>query len=108
MKTLYPKEPSSLFPNLVSVALRRLKTRLQRDYLKAYPDSGEIIRRVLDHEEARAWELSSFPHLILPDLVEAHFAGLDFQPGGSSRHTAAASQDFTTVKMSKSAFALCG
>jgi hypothetical protein len=108
MKTLYPNEPSSLFPNLVSVALRRLKTRLQRDYLKAYPDSGEIIRRVLDHEEAIAWELSSFPHLILPDLVEVHFAGLGFQPGGPSRHTTAASHDFTTAKMSKSAFALCG
>ena len=108
MKTLYPNEPSSLFPNLVSVALRQLKARLQRDYQKAYPDSGEIIRRVLDHEEARAWELSSFPHLILPDLVEAHFVGLGFQPGGPSRHTAATSQDFTTAKMSKSAFALCG
>jgi hypothetical protein len=31
---------------------------------------------VLDEEEAKAWDLSFFPHLFLPDLVEAHIATL--------------------------------
>jgi hypothetical protein len=108
MKTLYLQEPSSPFPNLVSVALGQLKRRLQRNYQKAYPNSGEIVRRVLDHEEARARELSLFPHLILPDLAEAHFAQLGFQPAEPGRDTAAAPQDFTTAETSKSAFVLCG
>ena len=108
MKTRYPQEPLSPFPNLISVALRQLKTRLQQNYQKAYPDSGEIIRRVLDHEEARAWELSLFPHLILPDLVEAHFAELGFQPAEPGRDGTAALQDFTAAETSKGAFALCG
>jgi hypothetical protein len=38
---------------------------------------GRVNRRrkrpqlVLDEEERNAWELSLFPHLLLPDLVEA-------------------------------------
>ena len=108
MKTQFPKELSPLFPNLVSVALSQLKIRLQRDYQKAYPDSGEIIHRVLDQEEARARQLSFFPHLILPDLVEVHFAELGFQPAKTGRDEVALSQPFTTPKSSKSAFALCG
>jgi hypothetical protein len=108
MKTQYPKELFPLFPNLVSVALSQLKTRLQRDYQKAYPGSGEIIHRVLDQEEARARQLSFFPHLILPDLVEVHFAELGFQPATTSSKKVAVSQAFTTAEPSKSAFALCG
>jgi hypothetical protein len=108
MKTQYPKQLSPLFPNLVSVALSQLKTRLQRDYQKAYPGSGEIIHRVLDQEEARARQLSFFPHLILPDLVEVHFAELGFQPTKTSPDKVALSQPFTTAEPSNSAFALCG
>jgi hypothetical protein len=107
MKTQYPKELSPLFPNLVSVALTQLKTRLRDDYKKAYPDSGEIIHRVIDCEEARARELSFFPHLILPDLVEAHFTELGFQPAITSRAAATPSQDFIAAETSNSAFALC-
>jgi hypothetical protein len=33
----------------------------------------------LDEEEAKAWELSPFPHLLLPDLVEAHIVKLNLQ-----------------------------
>jgi hypothetical protein len=56
-----------------------LKHRLRDDYEAAYPGLSEIIRLVLEEEEARAWELTPFPHLVLPDLVEAHVAtlGLD-------------------------------
>ena len=97
MKTDQLQEPASLFPKMVSVALGRLKKQLQHDYQKAYPDSGEIIHLVLDEEEAKACEISFFPHLILPDLVDARIAQLGLQPA-----------DFTTTKMPKTAFALCG
>ena len=30
-----------------------------------------------DEEETEAWELSLFPHLLLPDLVEAHIEKLN-------------------------------
>ena len=97
MKTDQPQEPAALFPKMVSIALGRLKKQLQHDYQKAYPDSGEIIHLVLDEEEAKACEISFFPHLILPDLVDARIAQLGLQPA-----------DFTTTKMPKTAFALCG
>ena len=97
MKTDQLQEPAALFPKMVSVALGRLKKQLQHDYQKTYPDSGEIIHLVLDEEEAKAWEISFFPHLILPDLVDARIAQLGLQPA-----------DFTTTKMPKTAFALCG
>ena len=97
MKTDQPQEPAALFPKMVSIALGRLKKQLQHDYQKTYPDSGEIIHLVLDEEEAKAWEISFFPHLILPDLVDARIAQLGLQPA-----------DFTTTEMPKTAFALCG
>src|SRR5439155_7696365 len=58
----------------------QLKQRLQQDYEQVYPGLGEIIRLILDEEETTAWELSLFPHLFLPDLVEAHVAKLGLQP----------------------------
>src|SRR6266699_2288752 len=60
-------------------AVSKLKNRLQRDYEQAYPGLGDLVRIVLDEEEAKAWELS-FPHLLLPDLVEAHIAQLKLEP----------------------------
>jgi len=80
MKTDQLQEPTPLSPQMVSGALGRLKKRLQHRYQKTYPDSGEIIQLLLDEEEARAREISFFPHLILPDLVEAHIAELGLQP----------------------------
>src|SRR5437763_14238246 len=71
---------TAIFPNIVSVALVRLKQRLQQDYERAYPDLREIVHLVLDEEESKAGELSSFPHLLLPDLVEAHIANLNLRP----------------------------
>ncbi len=107
MKTDHLQEPASLFPQMVSVALGRLKKRLQHDYQKAYPDSGEIIHLVLDEEEAKAWQISFFPHLIMPDLVDAHIAKLSLQPAETRHDTADFSHDFTTTEMPKTAFALC-
>ena len=108
MKTDQLQEPASLFPKMVSLALGRLKKQLQHDYQKAYPDSGEIIHLVLDEEEAKAQQLSFFPHLIFPDLVDAHFARLGLQPAETRRDTASPSRDFGKARMSKTAFALCG
>ena len=69
-----------VFLQTVSAAVTQLKQRLQQDYEQAYPGLGEIIHLVLDEEEAKAWELSLFPHLFLPDLVEEHVAKLGLQP----------------------------
>jgi hypothetical protein len=108
MKTDQLQEPAPLFPQMVSVALGRLKKRLQHDYQKEHPDSDEIIHLVLDGEEAKAWEISLFPHLILPDLVAARIAKLGLQPADSRHDTAALSYNFTATEMPKTAFALCG
>ena len=64
----------------MSDAVNRLKQQLQQDYEHAYPSLREIIHLVLDEEETRARELSGFPHLLLPDLVEAHVANLNLPP----------------------------
>jgi hypothetical protein len=74
-----PEAATAVFLQTVSAAITQLKQKLQKDYEQAYPGLHEIIRLVLDEEEANAWELS-FPHLFLPDLVEAHVAKLNLQP----------------------------
>jgi hypothetical protein len=107
VKTYQLQEPAPLFAQMVSVALNRLKKRLKRCYQKAYPDSGEIIRRMIDEEEAKAWEVSFFPHLILPDLVDARIGKLGLQPDETRHDTAGLSHDFTMTEMPKTAFALC-
>lgn len=68
------------FPQTVSAALALLKQQLQKDYDEAYPQLREIIHLVLDEEESNAWNLTAFPHLLLPDLVEAHVAKLNLRP----------------------------
>ena len=79
MKTDQYPDPAPVFPQIVTNAVSRLKNRLQQDYERIYPDLGDLVRIVLDEEEAKAWELS-FPHLFLPDLVEAHIAQLGLRP----------------------------
>jgi hypothetical protein len=76
---------TAVFLQTVSAALTQLKQRLQRDYEQAYPGLGEIIHLVLNEEEAKAWELSLFPHLFLPDLVEAHVAKLGLEPAATKQ-----------------------
>jgi hypothetical protein len=74
----YP-DPAAVFPQIVTNAVSRLKNRLQQEYERTYPDLGNLVRIVLDEEEAKAWELS-FPHLFLPDLVEDHITQLGLRP----------------------------
>jgi len=107
MKTDEPNNLTTIFPNIVSVALAGLKQRLRQDYERAYPDLREIVHLVLDEEESKAWELSSFPHLLLPDLVEAHIAKLNLQPAETRHEEAFAPQDFTETDNCEPAFALC-
>jgi hypothetical protein len=85
MKTEEHPEPTAVFIQRITAAVSELKDRLQQDYERTYPGLGEIIRIVLDEEEAKAWELSFFPHLFLPDMVETHIATLGLKPG-ESRH----------------------
>jgi hypothetical protein len=77
MKTGDQQPEDAGFRQKVSVAVTRLKKRWQHDYEQAYPELREIIDLVLDEEERNAWELSLFPHLLLPDLVEARLAKLN-------------------------------
>ena len=106
MKTDQLQESATPFPQMVSVALGRLKKRLLHDYQKAYPDSGEIIHRMIDEEEAKARELSFFPHLILSDLVDERMGKLGLRPAETRQDTAGLSHDFTTTEMPKTVFAL--
>jgi len=79
MKTDHQSE-TAVFLQTVSVAIAQLKQQLQHDYEQAYPDLREIVHLVLDEEETKARELSLFPHLLLPDLVEAHVEKLNLRP----------------------------
>ena len=107
MKTDQLTNPTAGFPNLVSVALIRLKQRLQQDHERAYPDLREIVHLVLDEEESKAWELSPFPHLLLPDLVEAHVAKLNLQPAETRHENIFAPNGFPEADNCEPAFALC-
>lgn len=70
-------EEIPIFPAPATSVVSQLKNRLQQQYEQAYPELGDIIRYVIDEEEANAWNLLSLaPHLFLPDLVEAHMAQL--------------------------------
>lgn len=81
MKTNLTIEPTkTVFLQTVANALIHLKQQIERDYERVYPELREIIHLILDEEEQRARDLSSFPHLLLPDLVEAHITKLNLQP----------------------------
>src|SRR5205823_6885642 len=99
---------TAIFPNIVSVALVRLKQRLQQDYERAYPDLREIIHLVLDEEESKAWKLSSFPHLLLPDLVEAHVANLNLRPAETKHDDVFAPHRFDQIENYEPALVLRG
>ena len=106
MKTDTQSEP--VFLQTVSVAVAQLKQRLQQDYEQAYPDLREIIHLLLDDEEANAWELSLFPHLLLPDLVEARLTNLNLHPIETKHDDIFASRGCKRIETRQSAFALCG
>jgi PAS domain-containing protein len=103
----------AVFLQTVSVAIARLKQRLQQDYEQANPGLRKIVHLVLDEEETKAWELSLFPHLLFPDLVEAHIAKLNLQPASRLRKARArqgvvVKHEFTEIDDHQSVFALCG
>ena len=61
-------------------AVAELTRRLQAHYEGIHPDQSEAVRNAIAEAEATAWELSNFPHLFLPDLIEARIAELALQP----------------------------
>lgn len=69
-------------------AVEELTHRLQARYERIHPDQSELIGHVIAEAEAKAWELSYFPHLFLPDLVEARIAELTLQPAFARSGTA--------------------
>ena len=103
MKTDLLTDPNkTVFLQTVAIALYELKQQLLRKYEDAYPHLREIIQLVLDEEEARAWELSLFPHLLLPDLAEARIAHLN------SRRAKTKHPDvFATPELNRPVFAFC-
>ncbi|HEX3421274.1 MAG TPA: hypothetical protein VHT01_08595 [Candidatus Udaeobacter sp.] len=107
MKTDQPKNPAAVFLQTVSLAVAQLKQRLRKDYEQAYPGLSEVIHLVLDEEEAKAWELTLFPHLLLPDLVDAHIANLNLQPAKTNRRDLFAPDRFRAIPSYKPAVALC-
>jgi len=105
MKT-EPNQSKAVFLQTMSIALAQLKLRLQREYQQAYsdyPDLHHLIRIVVDAEEARARELTSFPHLLLPDLVEAHLASLNLHRTRTNPSDVFATKDFNTDRAYKHA-----
>src|SRR5437870_13865789 len=105
MKTDQQSEAAAVFLQTVSVAIAQLKRQLQLDYEQAYPDLREIVHLVLDEEEAKAWEVSLFPHLLLPDLVEAHIEKLNLQPAETKHDDVFAPQHFNEMPIYQAAHA---
>src|SRR3977135_1931499 len=105
MKTNQTPNAAAVFLQTVSVAVAQLKQRLQQDYERVYPSLREIIHRVLDEEETNAWRLSNFPHLLFPDLVEAHIATLNLQPVATHPETVRESRDLAEFPTYQPAFA---
>src|SRR5436853_7936247 len=108
METDQHNDLSAVFPQILTDAISQLKNRLQRDYEQAYLGFGNIIRIILDREEARAWRLSPFPHLFLPDLVEAHISRLGLQPARSRGKEELPQADFSQIQSHQLFPALCG
>ncbi|HMF46391.1 MAG TPA: hypothetical protein VKE29_06930 [Candidatus Udaeobacter sp.] len=86
MKTEEHPEPTAVSLQRITAAVSELKAQLKQDFERTYPGLGEIIRIVLEEEEAKAWELSFFPHLFLPDMVEAQIATLGLAPTDAKRN----------------------
>ena len=108
MQTDQQSQANTVFLQTVSAAVMQLKQRLQKDYEQAYPGLGEIIHLVLDEEETRARELSLFPHLFLPDLVEAHVSKLGLQPAETKHDDVLGPHRFIEMPTYQAALALCG
>ncbi len=108
MKTDQQPDPTKTgFLQTVAVALAQLKQQLQSDYEESYPELREIIHLVLDEEESRAWKLTTFPHLLLPDLVEAHIANLNLRPVEPKHEDMFAPHARREIDIYQPALALC-
>ncbi len=99
---------TAVFLQTVSAAVTQLKQKLQQDYEQIYPDLREIVHLVLDEEETKAWELSLFPHLLLPDLVEVHIEKLNLQPVDTRHDDLLVPHHFPEIDNHQPAFTLCG
>jgi hypothetical protein len=99
------EENAVVLQTLTTGAVSGLKNRLQRNYEQAYPGLGNVIRIVLDEEEERAWDLSSFAHLLLPDLVEAHIERLGLQLADTQHDNVLAPHSFTETQNHQPALA---
>jgi hypothetical protein len=109
MKTDTITDPTkTVFLQTVGVAIAQLKQQLQQDYEHAYPELREVIHLVLDEEESHAWELTLFPHLLLPDLVEAHVSKLNLRPVETKHEDLFAPRRSDEFGMYQPALALCG
>jgi hypothetical protein len=109
MKTRQQPEPTTaVFLRNVSLAVAQLKQQLQRDYEQAYPELREIVHLVLDEEERNAWNLSLFPHLLLPDMVEAHITKLNLQPAETEHEDVFVPHRSDRLEVSQLVPALCG
>jgi hypothetical protein len=109
MKTDPHNEPTTaVFLQTVLVAVMELKRQLESDYEQAYPELREVIHLILDEEEIRAWDLTWFPHLLLPDLVEAHVAKLNLRPVETKHAELFAKRHAQEIEAHQPAFALCG
>ena len=108
MKTANTIDPTrTAFVQSVASALTALKSRLQLEYERAYPQLREIVRLVVEQEEARAWSLSAFPHLIFPDLVDSHIRKLSLQPPKTVPHVVAPGR-FRQIALPHPVFAHAG
>jgi hypothetical protein len=109
MKTDQITEPTkTVFLQTVVAAVAQLKQQLQLDYEQSYPELREIIHLVLDEEESRAWDLTPFPHLLLPDLVEAHVAKLNLRPVQARHEDLLAQHSHRWMETHEPALALAG
>jgi len=108
MKTEQHEPTTTVFLQTVTLALNNLKQQLQHDYEQAYPELAQIIHLVLDEEEAKAWKLTLFPHLLLPDLVEAHIENLNLRPVDTRHEDLFAPHRFNHDQTYEPATAVCG
>ena len=109
MKTDQLPDPTkTVFLQTVGIAVAQLKQQLQHDYEQAYPELREVIHLVLDEEESRAWGLTLFPHLLLPDLVEAHVEQLNLRPAETKHEDLFAPHPHRELEVFQPAYALCG
>jgi hypothetical protein len=108
MNTELHESTRTVFLQTVVLAMSDLKQQLQRDYEQAYPELAEIVHLVLDEEESRAWDLTVFPHLLLPDLVEAHIANLNLRPVETKYENVFVPHPHREIGAYQPALALCG